>query len=74
MAERRRGGWAEEWGGQRTVGTSKGADVIKPSAVGGDEEMKTRATPQPPRGNAVTASQIPRNILTAPPPTLPQNI
>lgn len=46
MAERRRrGGWAEEWGGerggQRTVGTSKGADVIKPSAVGGDEEMKT---------------------------------
>lgn len=54
--------------GRHTVGTSEGADVIKTSAVGGDEEMKTRATPQPPRGNAVTASQIARNILTALPP------
>lgn len=42
--------------------------MIKTSAVGRDEEMKTCATPQPPRGNAVTASQIPRNILTALPP------
>lgn len=49
------------------MGTSERADVIKPSAVGGDKEMKTRATPQPPRGNAVTASQIPRNVLAAPP-------